>query len=465
MKGHLLNLDPRFYTMKKLIFCLSLLTVMHANAQTHNQIGKSANRLEWWQEARFGLFIHFGIYSIHGRGEWVRNVEKISNEAYQPYVDEFNPYDYNPREWAKLAKEAGMKYVVMTAKHHDGFCLFDSKLTDYKSTNTPIKRDLIREYLEAFRAEGLKVGLYYSLIDWHHPDYPKYNDKFHPMAGNEKFKDEKINWDNYLKYMHGQVKELMTNYGKIDVLWTDFSYGEMRGEKWKAKELVEMIRKLQPDIIMNNRLGGDGTSFGKGESNGDFETPEQAIPEEALKDKDGNFVPWETCLTLNNSWGFNRYDNNWKSTQLIIQTLVNCVSKNGNLLLNVGPDAKGNIPPQSVEILKEVGKWMKLNGRSIYGCGPAKDLKPQDWGRYTQKGNFLYAHVMNPVIGPVKLKGYQDKVKKVRFLANGSEASTADSWWGNAKADGYYFINVNKPIHETFAWPDKNDTVVEIELK
>ena len=422
-------------------------------------------RTQWFREARFGMFIHFGIYSQLGRGEWVRNAERISNEDYQPYVDAFNPTDYNPKEWAKLAKEAGMKYVVMTTKHHDGFCLFDSKLTDYKSTNTPFKRDMIKEYVEAFRAEGIRVGFYYSLLDWHHPDYPKYNDSNHPMRGNEKFKDEKINFENYLKYMHGQVRELMTNYGKIDILWTDFSYGEMTGTKWKAKELVEMIHQLQPAIIMNNRLGGDGTTYIKTQAYGDFESPEQGVPDTKLADKDNIDIPWETCLTLNNSWGYNMHDNNWKSAELIVQTLVNCVSKNGNLLLNVGPDPKGNIPQASINILKEVGKWTKANGESIYGGGEAVGLTKQDWGRFTQKGNKLYAHYMYPKIGPIILKNYQDKIKIVRMVANGAEAATADEWWGSPKSEGNYFLNFGKPIHETYPMPDSFDTVFEIQLK
>ncbi|UCH13937.1 MAG: alpha-L-fucosidase [Bacteroidales bacterium] len=421
-------------------------------------------RLQWWQEARFGMFIHFGIYSIPGRGEWVRSVERISNEEYQPYVDEFNPYDYNPEEWATLAKSAGMKYAVMTAKHHDGFCLFNSELTDYKSNNSPIGRDLIKEYVNAFRDRGLKVGFYYSIIDWHHYDYPKYDDPFHPMRGNKKFKDEKINWERYLEYMHGQVRELMTNYGKIDILWLDFSYGNMKGEKWKARELVDMIRKLQPEIILNNRLSGSGGDHSYSEALGDFITPEQSIPDNPLLDTGGDPVPWETCLTLNNNWGYNKTDQNWKSPELIVHTLVNCVSKGGNLLLNVGPDARGNIPDESKEILQQVGKWMAKNSESIYGCGMAAALEKPDWGRITQKGNKLYLHVMYPLIGPVKLHGYRDRIERVRFVSTGSEAPATDEWWGSPESEGYIFINMDKPIHETFQWHDPWDTVIEITL-
>ena len=199
-------------------------------------------RTRWFLSDRFGMFIHWGLYAIPARGEWVRSVERISNEAYQPYFDEFNPDHYDPKAWADLARQAGMKYAVLTAKHHDGFCLFDSQLTDYKSTNTPCGRDLVREYVEAFRAEGLKVGLYYSLLDWHHPDYPAYGDRHHPMRDNEAYKDRPQDFSRYIEYLHGQVRELLTNYGRIDIIWFDFSYDNMSGETWKAAELVGMAR-------------------------------------------------------------------------------------------------------------------------------------------------------------------------------------------------------------------------------
>lgn len=440
--------------MKK-YFVITVLSLcsFYSKAQT-------SHHLQWWQEDRFGMFIHFGAYAVPARGEWVKNRESLTSEQYQVYIDAFNPTDYNPKEWARLAKKAGMKYAIMTAKHHDGFCLFDSKLTDYKYK----KRDLIREFLEAFRNEGLKVGLYYSVIDWHHPDYPHYSDMMHPQRNNAAFKDIKHNWGNYLKYMHGQVEELTTRYGKIDVMWFDFSYGDMKGEKWKAKELVNMVRKNQPDIILNNRLMGDGTGkIGEVNAIGDFETPEQGVPDEPRRDSKGNIIPWETCLTLNNNWGYHATDNEWKSMQLVIHTLVNCVSKNGNLLLNVGPDARGNIPTKSIEILEKVGQWMKLNGESIYGCGASSIPKP-DWGRITQKGNKIYAHVMNPQIGHINIKNYQDKAIKAKVLMSGAEAFIENTWWGDHSTNNV-FINIKKPTYEHYKLPDEVDTVYEVELK
>ena len=204
-------------------------------------------RTKWFMEDRFGMFIHWGLYSIPACGEWMMSQKEMTIEEYSKYFDQFDPVDYDPKKWVRLAKKAGMKYVVLTAKHHDGFCLFDSKLTDYKSTNTKAGRDLVREFVDACREEGLKVGLYFSIIDWHHPDFPKYGDRQHPMRNNPAYKDEKIDFDRYLAYMHGQIKELVTGYGKLDLLWFDFSYDDMTGEKWKATELIKMVRKYQPD--------------------------------------------------------------------------------------------------------------------------------------------------------------------------------------------------------------------------
>lgn len=425
---------------------------------------KVMQRTQWWRDARFGMFIHFGAYAVPARGEWVKSNERLTTEQYQKYVDAFYPADFDAKKWAKIAKAAGMKYAVLTAKHHDGFCMFDSKLTDYKISTRFDGRDIVREFLDAFRAEGLKVGLYYSLIDWHHPDYPNVGN--HPQRGDKEYAKRSFNWDNYLKYMHGQVEELVRDYGRIDIMWFDYSFDEYQGEKWKAKELVAMVRKYQPWIIIDNRLTineGTRTSGRIVTEYGDFETPEQGIPDEGLKDRYGNPIPWETCLTLNNNWGYHEFDKNWKSPEVIIHSLVNCVSKNGNLLLNVGPDARGNIPDESVRILAEVGKWMQKNGESIYGCGASTLTRPE-WGRFTQKGNILYAHWMYPHIGAINIKGAGDKVSGVYMLSTGAELPAEKSWWGNSEA-GNFFVNVNSPVYMTFPLPDLTDTVIKIVLK
>jgi alpha-L-fucosidase len=425
---------------------------------------KLMQRTQWWREDRFGMFIHFGAYAVAARGEWVKSNERLTTEQYQQYVSAFNPIDFDAKEWARIAKAAGMKYAVLTAKHHDGFCMFDSKLTDYKISNQFNGRDIVREFLDAFRAEGLKVGLYYSLIDWHHPDYPNVGN--HPQRDDKEYAKQKFNWDNYLKYMHGQVEELVKNYGKLDIMWFDFSFDEYSGEKWKAKELLEMVHRYQPDILLDNRLTvNEGTkTTGRIISTfGDFETPEQGIPDEGLVDKYGNPIPWETCLTLNNNWGYYESDKNWKSPELIIHSLVNCVSKNGNLLLNVGPNARGRIPDESVLILKEVGKWMDKNSESIYACG-ASNIGIPDWGRYTQKGNILYAHWMYPMVGHINIKGIGGNAGNTYLLSSGAELPTEKVWWGN-NALGNFFVNVNSPTYMTFELPDQHDTVIKIQLK
>lgn len=434
-----------------------------------NEIIKNRKeRTKWFLNDRFGMFIHWGLYAIPGRGEWVRSIEKISSEEYDRFFDEFDARDYEPKVWAKLAKEAGMKYAVLTAKHHDGFCLFDSKYTDFKSTNTKTKRDLVAEFLEAFREEEIKVGLYFSLIDWRHKDFPHYKHMHHPMRENEEYKNVTHNFNNYLEYMHNQVREICINYGKLDLLWFDFSYGDMKGEKWKATELINMVRELQPTVIVDNRLEESGEKPGSIISlnptvfSGDFASPEMIIPPEGLVDVDGNSIPWEACITMNNSWGYCPEDKAYKSAKVIIRKLVECVSKNGNMLLNVGPDAKGRIPIESIEILKGIGRWMRENSESIYGCKRSEIDKPE-WGYFTKKGNILYAHLFEQCIGPIPISGVKNKIKKARLLSDGREIRVFTPW--NAQDyEKYEFINLGRPESSTFLIPDDIDTVIEIEL-
>ncbi|WP_332089210.1 alpha-L-fucosidase [Paenibacillus sp. GYB003] len=418
-------------------------------------------RTRWFMRDRFGMFIHWGLYSIPARGEWIRGNERMSWEQYKAYFDEFDASRYDPKAWAKAAKAAGQKYAVLTTKHHDGFCLFDSKLTDFKATNTPAGRDLVREYVDAFREEGLAVGLYYSIIDWHHDDYPAYGDKAHPDRSNEAVKDKPIDFDRYLTYMHGQVKELLTNYGKIDIMWFDFSYDQMTGEKWKATELVRMIRSIQPDIIIDNRLGGNIRAAEPEEYAGDFFSPEQIIPPGGIIDVNGKPVPWEACITLNDHWGYHSADKNYKSPQQIIRTLVECVSKNGNLLLNVAPDAKGEINRETLDVLREVGEWLRLNGDSIYGCGAAANFQKPEWGRYTQNGSKLYAHVYDRGIGPIYFEGLKGKIKKARLLRDGTELKVETPWMAEEYSDiesGAFITLAGARL------PDERDTVIELHL-
>ena len=436
---------------------------------TNRLIQEREARTQWFRQARFGMFIHWGLYSIPAKEEWIRGNKRMTEAQYREYFDSFDPVDYEPAEWARLAKKAGMKYAVLTAKHHDGFCLFDSKLTDFKATNTKAGRDLVAEYLEAFRSEGIEAGLYYSLIDWNHPDFPHYGDRYHPQRDDSAWKGAKHDFDRYLEYMHGQVRELCSNYGKIPILWFDFSYGEMSGEKWRATELIKMVRSLQPGVIIDNRLEASGESLGSMFSGdpsvfaGDFASPEQIIPPEGIRDAKGSPLPWEACITMNNHWGYSAPDHCWKPPRQIVRKLVECVSKGGNLILNVGPNARGRIPPESARILERIGSWMDDNGAGIYGCGSADRPKPE-WGYFTAKGNKLYAHVFEPPIGSLCLPGLGGgKIKRMRVLKDGSELKENEAWNTKLFSD-YAFVNFAEPAELSYPLPDEDDTVIEIEL-
>ncbi len=380
----------------------------------------------WFTHDRFGMFIHWGLYSMPGRHEWIRNYEEIPNEDYEKYFEQFNPDLFNPKEWAKAAREAGMKYFVITTKHHEGFCMWDSKYTDYKVTNTPCGRDLLREIVDAFRAEGLKVGFYHSLIDWHHPDFTV--DNVHPLRNRpDRAKlNEGRDMARYREYLHNQVRELLTEFGKIDIIWFDFSYPQW-GEDgkghadWDSEGLVRMIRELQPGIMINNRLDLPG--------GGDVITPEQNTPDDPVTDENGNPVVWEGCQTFSGSWGYHRDELTWKSAKQCIDMLINHVCRNGNLLMNVGPTSRGYIDHRAMERLKAYAEWMKYHSRSIYGCGMAEGLvEPRDC-RYTynRETNRLYLHIMNWPFKHIHLKGLSGKVKYAQFLHDGSEVKMRDS--------------------------------------
>ena len=374
-----------------------------------------AQRLRWMREARFGLFVHWGLYSVAARHEWVKQRERLDDAAYQRYFEHFDPDRYDPRRWAKLAREAGMRYAVLTTKHHDGFCLWDSALTDYKATNTPAERDLVRPWVEAFRAEGLRVGFYHSLLDWHHPAFPI--DGLHPQRDDEQAKTAAKDRDiaRYADYLHGQVRELLTGYGPVDYLFFDFSYpGRTWGGKgrddWRSQELLDLVYSLQPNVVVNDRLDLDG----------DVVTPEQYQPTGPMAD--GGRL-WEACQTLNGSWGYDRDNLDWKTSGQLIRMLADGVSKDGNLLLNVGPTGRGEFEPRAVEILQAMGAWTGPNARSIYGAGLATYTPPPD-ARYTQRGDRLYLHLFAWPFRHVHLPGLASKVNFAQFLHDGSEIAT-----------------------------------------
>lgn len=382
-------------------------------------MGSTRADIDWFIHDRFGLFIHWGIYSTAGRHEQVMSREKMTDEEYRRYFDHFDPDLFDPAAWAREAKNAGMKYLVVTAKHHDGFCLWDTAYTDFKAPNTRAGRDLLRPILDAFRAEGFKVGLYYSLLDWHHPEFTI--DGRHPMRDNLEFREAAKDRDMriYAQYIRDQTRELLTQYGKIDIMWFDFSYahkdwGWSKGkgrEDWQSEELVKVVRELQPHIILNDRLDLPGA--------GDVITPEQFQPQ-SWPEVNGKRVVWEACQTLNVSWGYDRDALHWKSSEMLVKMLIDTVSKGGNLLLNVGPNGRGEFEPKALDRLRAIGDWMRLHSRSIYGCTASEFTPPPDC-RYTQNGNRLYLHLFSWPYKHVHLPGLAGKIEYAQLLNDGSE--------------------------------------------
>ncbi len=395
-------------------------------------------RMQWWTDARFGMFIHWGLYAQPARHEWVKKYERLTNEDYQKYFEVFNPDLYDPHEWARMAKAAGMKYAVITSKHHEGFSLFDSKFTDYKAPNTPAKRDLLREWVEAFRAEGLRIGFYYSLIDWHHPSYTI--DSNHPQSAKTDEEYDRLNQGRdmsvYRKYLKDQVRELLTNYGKIDIIWLDFSFPGKHGKgraDWDSENLLKMVRELQPGIIVNDRL-----DLLDVEGGWDFRSPEQFKPRQWVT-MNGVRVPWETCQTFSGSWGYYRDETTWKDTRQLLVLLIETVSKGGNLLLNVGPTARGTFDERAQERLRGIGGWMQVNSRSIYGCTQApEEFKAPENSllTYNPDTRRLYVHLLDWPMGQVVLEGYSGKVRYAQLLHDASEVKMSaprDTAWIDEK--------------------------------
>jgi alpha-L-fucosidase len=438
---------------------------------------------DWFVKDRFGLFIHWGLYSLGARHEWLKNHEAMTDEQYEKYFRHFDPDLYEPRLWAQAAAGAGMKYFVVTTKHHEGFCLWDSKLTDYKAPNTPAGRDLLRPMVEAFRAEGLKVGFYHSLIDWHHPQYliDPYN---HPLAtalgdrpteagppidANNYMKtanaarlklNENRDQKRYAEYLHGQVRELLTEFGHVDILWFDFSFQtnqpEGKGRQaWQSEKLYKTIRGLQPHVILNDRMDLD--------AGWDVKTPEQFQPRQWVRVA-GQPVVWEACQTFSGSWGYHRDESSWKSVEQLVEMLVDTVSKGGNLLLNVGPTGRGEFDERALERLSALGEWMKRHGRAIYGCtaAPAEFAVPQDcrltWNPEKKR---LYVHVFAWPFQHLHLDGLAGKVAYAQLLNDASEVKMGMNQWVVGQLDG-----APDPATLTLTLPVKkpNVTVPVIEL-
>jgi alpha-L-fucosidase len=376
-------------------------------------------RMAWFRDAKFGMFIHWGVYSVPAGeykdkktfGEWYLEESKMPVSQYEKFRDEFNPVKFDAKKWVALAKEAGMKYLVITSKHHDGFAMFNTKLTDWGIMSTPWKHDPIKDLAAECKKAGITFCLYHSIMDWHHPDYmPR-------RAWNDTAKGDP-NFDRYVDFMKGQLKEVVTQYGPLGILWFDGEW-ENTWTQDRGKDLYAYVRGLQPNIIVNNRVGKNRQGMqglSKGDDVvGDYGTPEQEIPAGGLPG-----VDWESCMTMNDHWGYNKNDQNWKPASAMIRMLIDIASKGGNYLLNVGPTSEGLIPGPSVERLQEMGKWMKVNGESIYGTTAGPFPKAPAWGRVTQKPGKLYLHVFDwPKEGKLVVPGIGKKnITAVYLLAD-----------------------------------------------
>lgn len=399
----------------------ALCSDFQVNAQLDNK-NQHDTRMQWWRQARFGMFIHWGLYAVPagewngktGYGEWIRTSAEIPLKTYDEFVPQFNPQLFDADEWVRVAKEAGMKYIVITSKHHDGFCMFDTRQTDFNILSSPFKKDPMKELAAACKKYGLTFCFYYSIMDWHHPDYL-------PRRIWEKDRSaEGADFRKYVDYMKAELKELLTNYGEIGVLWFDGEWENTWNEKY-GKEIYLYCRSLQPKIIINNRVGAGRMDMEgltkEGAFGGDFGTPEQQIPATGLPG-----VDWETCMTMNDHWGYNKNDKNFKSAGEMIQMLSDIASKGGNYLLNVGPKSDGQFPSESIDRLKEIGKWMSVNGESIYGTMPSP-FSETAWGRCTRKNNpdgvRLYLHVFNwPSDNKLTVSGCLNEPLKAYLLAD-----------------------------------------------
>ena len=389
--------------------------------------------MAWWRDARFGMFVHWGLYAIpagewdgkkweRGGMEWIQKRANVPADVYaERLLPQFKPKEGFAQEWAELAKAAGCKYVVFTNKHHEGFALHDSAVTTFDAKDVT-GRDLHKEIVDAVRGSGLRVGAYHSLWDWHHPHAYAGPGTNNPNCQTMEGRDPGI----YIQFLRSQLHEIVSNYGDLDVLWFDYSSKQIQGESWKANELVAMVREHQKAIITNNRLYRSPEAGWHDDHHlepfdnryGDFCTPEQRIPPTGVPG-----VDWETCMTINTTWGYSQHDHAWKPTQTLIRNLVDIASKGGNYLLNIGPMADGSVPQETVTRMREIGDWMKVNGQSIYGttASPFAELK---WGRCTKKvgdnSTLLYLHVFDwPTDGKLVVPGLTGKVKQATLLAGG----------------------------------------------
>jgi alpha-L-fucosidase len=368
----------------------------------------------WFQDAKFGMFIHWGVYSVLGDGEWVMNNKKIPVSEYEKLPPQFNPVNFNAAEWVALAKAAGMKYITITSKHHDGFAMFGSHVSDYNIVDrTPYHKDVIKMLADECHRQGVKLFFYHSELDWHNPNYyPR------GRTGRDAGRPESGDWQKYLDYMNGQLRELLTNYGEIGGIWFD-GWWDRPDADWQLDRTYSLIHSLQPQALVGNNhhrrpFGGE-----------DFQMFEKDLPgkhtAEFNKDSEVGSLPLETCETMNRSWGYNQNDKNFKSTRQLVQYLVNAAGANANFLLNIGPKPDGTIQPEFVSGLKDMGRWLAKNGEAIYGTrgGP---ITPRPWGVTTEKENKIYVHILDWQDPAILLPRLPRKIVTGHFLKDGSKA-------------------------------------------
>ena len=423
----------------KRICCLILIFSILQISYTQESPEQKTKRMEWFQNAKLGIFIHWGIYAVDGIDEsWSFFNGYISYDNYMKQLDGFTASKYNPEEWVELIKESGAKYAVLTSKHHDGVALWASKYSDLNVVKkTPAGRDLIQPFCNELRKQGLKVGLYFSHLDWSHADYP------HHTREKKRYKDDPVRWERFLKFQRGQIEEISEKY-KPDLLWFDGDW-DYSAEKWKAKELREKIFQWLPSTIVNSRINGYG----------DYATPEQGLP--ILKPES---KWWELCMTMNDSWGFQHNDKNYKTPNQIIRIFTDCISMGGNLLLDIGPKADGTIPDEQVNILKELGRWTKKHSDAVYGTtagipnghfyGPTALSKDKQ---------ILYLFLDYVPKGPVALKGLKNKINRIWVVGNGTKLSwevKMKQYW--SPVPGIVYIDVPENVL------DKHVTVLSVLL-
>jgi alpha-L-fucosidase len=383
-------------------------------------------RMKWWRDSRFGMFIHWGVYAVPAGeykgqrsnriGEWIMEWANIPRAEYEKLTAQFNPVRFDAAQWVRIAKDAGMKYIVITSKHHDGFSMYDSRISNYDiADSTPYRRDPIRALADEARKQGLKFCFYYSIMDWHHPSQFADEPGKDPTAGANKTKLKPGSREQYVAYMKEQLRELITAYGPA-VLWFDGEWMDWWTEA-DGKDLYQYVRGLDPTIIINNRVGKgrkgmEGLNKGDQEYSGDFGTPEQQIPPRGLPG-----VDWESCMTMNDTWGYKSYDNNWKSTKDLIRNLIDIASKGGNYLLNVGPTAEGLIPKPSVDRLAAVGRWLRTNGQAIYGTSASPFEEQLSFGRATRRPGQVFLHVFRwPENRTLSVESWGERVTRAYLL-------------------------------------------------